>query len=425
MDLQTTDKNLGAGMSVLGAPKTRIRTDGTIRPGIKILTATAKAHPKAQAIYDAGVKAGQTFKQIEKKLMDECKFEKSPLAPKNVQYFTVRRSDFSTPEFADLIMAKYATDGPAGRQLYRFPVILPTDDWLQCAPHGLHCYTRSELVYWSEFGTDGKRYCKTRAPVAVNEQTKRIARPFGGRPVVLRQENGGVCDPHKCPEYQSEQCNLTGEFAFYVYGIPGGSAIALPHRSYYTLEWSRETLERVYKLFNGKISGLFDDKPIFYVTKRLDEISMLDRTTGKPKKVRQWLIHLESAIDMTRVFQSRDALTVLPAGEAAAAALEHLPDPDETGEEAAAVVAEPEAKPVEQPVAKTDDREKVKTARREVMDLFDTTGIEPGTFDLYAKRVFGNEWSKNLETLDKAILDIKAGRDSDIDEYISRLKDPF
>ena len=427
MDVQQTGiQDLGTGKTVLGERQTRIPVGGKIRGGIKVLTQTAAKHKDAPAIYAAGVKAGRTFGQIEKELMEKCKFEKSPLTPRNVPYFTVRHADFTMPEVADAIMKLYASDRGDGPHLYRFPIIFPVDNWAAVMPHGLNCYTRSEKIFWSEYGADGKRYCKTRGTPQIvgDDKAKRAVRPFGGRPVVLRAENDGLCVPENCKEYQNRQCNLTGSFLFYIQGIPGSSAIELPTTSFYSMQQARQKLEMVSFITGGRISGTLNGKPIFYITKKQEEVSMLDPETGKPKKVKQWLIGIEADIDMTKIFQAGEARIALPAGEAAAAALEHLPDPDETGEETAAVIAEPEAKPAETPVEKTDD-EKIKAAKRELKDLLDTVGINTDIFIPYAKRTWGEKWAATNETLRKAIDDVKAGRDLDIDKYISRVGEPF
>ena len=59
------------------------------------------------------------------------------------------------------------------------------------------------------------------------------------------------------------------------------------------------------------------------------------------------------------------------------------------------------------------------------MDLLDIAGIKPGNFDIYAKRNWGIGWSKNLETLNKAIADLNAGIDYGSDEYASHVAEPF
>lgn len=397
--------SLGTGMSVLGEKQTRIPVGGSISPGIMVLTATGKQHPKAQAIYDAGVKAGKPWKAIERELMDACGFEKSPLTPKNVSYFTVRPSDFTAPEAAAAIMKLYGEDGPEGFRLYRFPVIFPVDAWPAVMPHGLHCYTKSELVYWSEYGADGKRYCYTRAPVPIDAQSKRALRQFGGRPVVPRTDlnAAGLCTPEKCPEYQARRCNLDGSFIFYVPGIPGMSAVELPTRSFYSLDPARTKFEMVAYLRGGKISGTVDSKPIFYITKKQQEVVMLD-DQGKPKKVKQWLIVLEADIDMTRMFQASEQKALEAGGARAVAMLEAPPADNTADDETAPLEATAEAPQAPAPTVPPVDevKEKVKSARRQVLDDLNVIGIPVERFALYAASKWGADWSRTLDGLNSA-----------------------
>ena len=55
-----------AAPTLLGQGPARIPTGGKIRAGIKVLTKKAAGEPKAQAIYEQGVAAGQSFEQIER-----------------------------------------------------------------------------------------------------------------------------------------------------------------------------------------------------------------------------------------------------------------------------------------------------------------------------------------------------------------------
>jgi len=399
MTAQSGIETLGTGMSVLAERPIRIPVGGKVRSGIKVLTSTAKANAKAQPIYDAGVKAGKPWGVIEKELIQACGFEKSPLAPKNVPYFTVRRQDFVVPDSADHIMKLYGSEGAEGFHLYRFPVVFPVDAWPAVMPHGLHCYTRSELVYWSEYGPDGKRYCYMRAPVAVDPRSKRALRQFGGRQVVLRAEHEGLCLPEKCPEYQARKCNLDGSFLFYIPGIPGMSVVELPTKSFYSLDAARKKLEMVAHLRGGKISGTVDGKPIFFITKKLDEVVMLD-PEGKPKRVKQWLIVLEADIDMTSVFKANELPALQAAGAQAVAALEapaeNAVDDDETEDDETPPNAQAQLPPIDNAKAQ------IMTERRYVSEDLKALGIPIEKFSLYAVSKWGGDWSRTLEGLVKA-----------------------
>lgn len=402
----TTDKPtgiaaLGGGPSVLGESQLRLPVGGKIRAGIKVLTKTAATHTKAGPIYDAGVAAGKPWADIERELVEACRFDKSPLTPKNVSYFTVRPCDFIVPETAAAIVKAYGSDGADGFQLYRFPVVFPVDAWQAVMPHGLNCYTRSERVYWSQYTPDGRRHCMTHGIVPVDPRSKRALRTYGGRPVVPRADNGGICDPEKCPEYQARQCKLTGSLLFYIPGIPGSSAIELPTTSFYSMQQARSQLELVAHLRGGRLSGTIDGKPVFYITKKQREVSMIDPATGKATKKKQWLIEMEADIDMTRVFQASERAAL--AADRAALALDAPPAPD----------TEIDDDPPPPPPA-TDD---VKAVRRRVNDALTHLGLLPESLIAYclSQDDLGEGWSGDAVRLARVekLLD-RAATDDDL-----------
>ncbi|HET7674485.1 MAG TPA: hypothetical protein VFL54_03080 [Gammaproteobacteria bacterium] len=402
---------LGAGHSVLGERAVRIPTGGKIRAGIKVLTSAAARNKKAGDIYAVGVDRGESYANIEKRLRAECGFERSPLTPRNVPYFTVRRSDFAMPEVADTIMELYGEEREQGFHLYRFPVVFPVDSWQAVMPHGLKTYTRNQLLYWSEYGPDGARYCKTRQQPQQDTRNRRAHRAFGGRPEVLRPENGGICDPDNCPQYQSRQCNLSGSLLFFIPNVPGSSAIELPTTSFYSMQQARQKMEMVAFIRGGKISGTVNGQPIFYLTKAQREVSMLDPKTGEPKKVKQWLIELEADVDMTALFRAGEQWARLESGQSAAALLEGPAgetDGDysefDDADEAAGEPEEPEATdpPPAEPLPPSDaDKESTKAARRAVMERIEALGITPDAITAYGEREHGEGWSANLAALNK------------------------
>ena len=178
-------------------------TIGKIRPGIKVLTRANQANEKAVKLYNDMVAAGDSFEAIGKTLETSLKL-RNALIPKNVDYFVCRRSDFSNPDTADEILRLYGEDRGNGVKLYRFPVMFAFDDWLRNVPNQMAAYTTAGRQYFSEYDRDGKRYCKTYAPVERNARAQRARRSFGGRLVVHRQDDDipdGICDPHVCPQY--------------------------------------------------------------------------------------------------------------------------------------------------------------------------------------------------------------------------------
>lgn len=323
--------NLDAPIDPLlnGNVSARLPVSGKIRSGIKVLTKTAETNEQAVEIYNRGCAKGVSFDQIEKRIRETCEI-KWPLTPRNTPYFKVHRHDFTQPESADKIMDAYAMDLGEGRQLYRFPVVFPTADWQMIMPHSLKTFTANQLKYWSEYGPDGIRLCKTHAEPELTPDLK-AKRVFGGRKVILRPENNGICDPLECLEYQSRLCNLTGSILFFIPGIPGTSLIELPTTSFYTMQAVRQQLNIVSHL-RVKISGTHHGAPIFYFTKYLKAVSMIE-DQGKPQRVKQWITVLESDIDMSRMLEATEQQALLESGKNALAAIpeppDELPDYDE------------------------------------------------------------------------------------------------
>lgn len=409
------------GPTVLGERQARLPVGGKIRPGIKVLTRDAKEAKDdkgihhAQSLYDKLAKEGFGWDEIEKQVKAKIGFTKSPLTPKNVPYFTVFRHDFSIPEVADKIMELYGSDGPDGFRLYRFPVIFPVDFWQTLLPHRLRVYTANELVYWSEYAADGTRYCKMHAPVEMigDDKNKRAKRPFGGRSIILRPENDGICNPNNCPEYQVRKCTLSGAYLFYIPGIPGTSAIELPTTSIYSLMQARQKMEMIAFMRGGKISGTVAGKPMFFISKKLQEVSQIDPATGKPKRVKQWLIELESTLDMTAFFAANEPQQALEAGQDAARVIEHgdaeFDEPGRESETPGTGTAEVTVPPPPPPAVVEDKADEpittrvlVKKMRREIDDLLIELGIAPGPFSVLMLDELGDGWGKDANKLPQA-----------------------
>src|SRR5206468_506881 len=119
-----------------------------------------------------------TFEQIEQKIAERFPDMKTPLAPKNVAWFTVRPNDFPNPALAGQILDAYGEDRGDGEvRLYRFPVIFPADAWQSVMPHELACWARSEKRYWSEYASDGQtRRCMMFTPAKVDQRSGRAVR---------------------------------------------------------------------------------------------------------------------------------------------------------------------------------------------------------------------------------------------------------
>nr|WP_255358093.1 hypothetical protein [Pseudorhodoferax sp. Leaf267] len=295
-----------------------------MRPGIMVLTRRAAEHAEAKSIYRQGVSEGQSFEQIERALAQALPALKSPLVPRNVPWFTVRPQDFPNPEIAAQILDAYGEDRGHGRRLYRFPVVFPSDHWSTVMPHELACWTTHEKRYWSQYGPDGQqRHCMRHAPVPLDSSGRRTIRVFGGRKAVPREENGGLCDPEVCPEYQDRQCNLTGRFVFFVPGVRSICAIELPTNSFYAMSRAIQRFQAVAQLRGGRISGFLGrERSCFNLTKVLQDVAHLDEQ-GRSVRVPQWIIELEAPVDVTALLREReDEATALRQATGAAAALE-------------------------------------------------------------------------------------------------------
>lgn len=293
--------------TLLGQASVRIPTGGKIRPGIMVLTRKAAERPEAQAIYAQGVAEGRSFEDIERVLAQALPQLKSPLAPRNVPWFTVRASDFPNPEIAQQILEAYGEDRGDGQRLYRFPVVFPSDHWQTVMPHELAAWGTHEKRFWSQYSADGQvRHCMRYAPVPVDATGRRTIRIFGGRKAVAREENGGLCNPESCPEYQARQCNLTGRFLFFIPGIRSISALELPTTSFYAMSNAIQRFQAVAQMRGGRISGFLGrDRTSFYLTKVRKEVPHIDEQ-GRAVRVPQWIIELEAPVDVTALLRDQE-----------------------------------------------------------------------------------------------------------------------
>ncbi|MBE0547688.1 MAG: hypothetical protein IH627_08545 [Rubrivivax sp.] len=385
--------------TLLGQGATRLPTGGKIRAGIKVLTRRAAEVPRAQAIYEQGLAQGQSFDQIERALADACPDLKTPLVPRNVAWFTVRAQDFPNPELATQILDLYGEDRGEGRRLYRFPVVFPTDRWQSVMPHELAAWSAQDKRFWSEYSADGRlRHCMTHAPVQVDTTGRRTVRLFGGRKVIPREDNGGLCQPESCPEYQQRQCNLSGRFLFFIPGIRSISAFELHTRSFYAMNAAIRTFETVAFLRGGRLAGFLDRQGTpFYLTKRLMEVAHID-DHGRPARVPQWIIELEAPVDVATLMREQDDQdTVLLQADVASRVLQgqpgrassapgHGPEPVV---EAAAAVGDPRAG-------------EVPPTLEHVLGQLATMGVPAQTWLSYAAQRWGPGWKLNPQGRQRA-----------------------
>jgi len=364
-----------APRTLLGRAPARIPTGGKIRPGIMVLTRKAAEQAEAKTIYSQGVAEGRSFEEIERALSEALPHLKSPLVPRNVQWFTVRASDFSNREIPQQILDTYGEDRGQGRRLYRFPVVFPSDHWQTVMPHELAAWSTHEKRFWSQYSPDGHvRHCMRHAPVPVDDTGRRAIRIFDGRKVVPREENGGICEPESCPEYQARQCNLTGRFLFFIPGIRSISALELPTNSFYAMSNAIQRFQAIAQMRGGRISGFLGrDRTTFFLTKVHREVPHIDEQ-GRAVRVAQWLIELEAPVDVTALLRDHeDQETVIAQAQLASRVLEGEAPRQDT--EAAAVPMRPGQPTLDQ----------VRTKAR-------TYGIDPERYTVYADRRWGAGW---------------------------------
>lgn len=373
----------GVQATVLGQSAMRLPVGGKIRAGIKVLARQAAEQPQAQALYEQGVAAGQSFDEIEAAILAALPTLKHPLIPRNVPWFTVRAQDFANPLLAQQILATYGEVRDDGeRRLYRFPVVFPSDHWPTVMPHQLAVWGAREKRYWSQYSADGRtRQCWCPAPVPAATAARPV-RPFGGRRPVLRSENDGLCTPETCPQYQSRECNLDGRFLFFIPGIPSVSVFELHTRSFYAMNAAIQTFETISFLRGGRISGFLDrERTPFYLSKQLQEVVHLDEQ-GQPLRVPQWIIRLEAPVDVTALLHERDDPdTVLMQAQTATQVLAGEPATD--------------AAPLITPAPALAQEESPSHAQ--VLALVESFGVDPALYTTYADRRWGAGWKLNRQ----------------------------
>ena len=385
--------------TVLGQSPPRIPTAGKIRAGIKVLTRTAADHPRACEIYERGVAAGESFDQIERLLAEALPKLRNPLVPRNVAWFTVRSQDFGNPVLAQQLLDTHGEDRGEGRHLYRFPVVFPSDHWQTVMPHELAAWGASERRYWSEYSPDGRvRHCKCHAPVPLDTGGKRALRLFGGRKTVLREDNGGVCEPEACREYQAGQCNLSGRFLFFVPGIRSLSAFELHTSSFYAMNSAIQKFETISFLRGGRISGFLDSQRTpFYLSKKLMQVARIDEQ-GRPARVPQWIIDLEAPVDVAELLrENEDVETAIVQAHRAAQVLE---DRSSVTNEA------PRVGEVAQPTGSGEGEPTL----AKVLAFADRLGIPGAAYGAYADRRWGPGWKLNPHGRRRAWDDIERHR---------------
>jgi hypothetical protein len=403
----------GGRRSLLEERPMRPPVIGKIRPGIKVLTKAARDKPEAVRIHDAGLARGESFERISADITRATGI-KTPMVPKNVPWFTCRGSDFANPALAQDIVQRYGEDrnDGHGRRLWRFPVVFAFDDWLSNMPNQLVAWTKSGRQYFSEYGPDGRRYCKMYAAPVRDARADRAKRTWNGRTVILRQDDhirDGICDPQECPQYQAGHCNLSASFLFAVPSAIGLGLIEMPTTSIYVLQKAHAAMQTVF-MARGKLVGVK-----FWMSKQEIEISRID-DSGQPVRQMQWLITLDAEIDIAALLDGSDRRPpALEMAEQAAAMLEgdrEDPLPDD-GQADDAIIGTQVAGASEIDVDRAAGSAPASdTAGPEDLDLVKRLGLnsEDGIRQLkaFAAATFGRGWSKRDQDVRRFLAELRA-----------------
>jgi len=358
MNTARVSRNLGSAHNAGAvAASRRLPVAGKLRPGIKVMTKAAAGNPSLVAIYHEGVEAGASFDDIAAAMAKIKGVPTYPLTPKNVPYFSARQGDFSTPGAAATMLDLYGEvrPGDPDRHIYTLPVVFPSDDVDLVFREQFEAWRASELHRWSEADpASGVLQCMRRVEVAPDKTSRKR---WGGRPTEAERP----CDPNDCALFARGECKHIGSLAFWVPGVTGTGVVDLTFTSVYASLGIAETLEMV-RAGLGRISGLHNGKPIFWLSKGRERVSRMNWETGKPEKSDQWIIRLEaSGLDMMEVLGAGQAQAALPA-----------PDPVEVR-----ALEEPAAHVVEDPVAAVPPAAtEIKEFRGQLAALRDTLGWE-------------------------------------------------
>jgi hypothetical protein len=357
-------RNIGAvHSSGTVAASRRLPVAGKLRPGVKVLTKAAAGNPALVTLYNEGVAAGASFDDIATAISKVKGAPTYPLTPRNVPWFTARQGDFATPGAATKLLDLYGEvrHGDPERHIYTLPIIFPSDDLDLVFREQFEAWKASELHRWSEPDPEtGVLQCMKRVEVAPDKSARRR---WGGRPTDAERP----CDPNDCVLFGKGECKHVASLAFWVPGVTGTGVIELTFTSIYASIGIPETLEMV-RAGLGRISGLHNGRPIFWLSKGRDRVSRMNWETGKPEKTEQWIIRLEaSGLDMVEVLTCMGVQAALPAPETAKVLALEEPAPP---------IAEPpiSAEPI--PQATTPPDPAIRELRAQLAALRDTLGWE-------------------------------------------------
>lgn len=281
---------------------------GVVRPGVRRLTKGALEHQRAneiRAIY-ARAEAGEFRFDEAQAMIEKQTGLRNAMHPKNVDYFSVFKTDFRVPEHAQKILETYGEDRGEGLHLYRFPVVFQTTDIDRIIP-GAFKRASGDPAYFSQTGDDGNRYChyyEKLSPEKIQEQ--RARRVIKVQPYMKTR---GPCEPSKCQDFAEGTCKFVGELSFYIPGIPGGGLTKLATGSEYAAEAIYTELLRIKEVLGTipQVNPFAPGRPIFWVTKELQRRSYYDQRSGERKTADAWVPILVTDVDMGSLISGRIA----------------------------------------------------------------------------------------------------------------------
>ena len=278
--------------------QSRLPVSGKIRPGSKTITNAAAQNPRAVQLFEKAKQGVISFKDAEKQIAEQLNI-KFPFYPTNTQHFNLYPHDVEGGKISvDRILGLYGEmrEGDNEAKLYSFPVVFPD------LPNGIEGIFPSEyrvdagtVKYHSAYGDDGIRRCMYLKEVDRAQQATRKKWPRRTESV------RGECNPAVCVEFAKGQCRFNGTLQFYIPGATGSGAFSMRTGSTYAAEDIFVRLEDMYKICNGVLPK-FDThgNPVFSITKMKKMRTYFD-DTGKEKSSEQWVLVIETSVEMSKV----------------------------------------------------------------------------------------------------------------------------
>ena len=287
----------------LGDRKINFSVKGKIRPGIKVPTRAAQKIPGVIKAYEEGMAVKASYDDIVKNMRQVEKCPKYPLTPSNAPYFRAEPHDFTDPDMARYILDTYGEqrEGDDQPRLYRFPVFFPSENIDLIFREQFEAWSASQRLRWSETDpVNGKLMCKKLEDL---ESDKSRRRRWGGR----AEDTVGPCDPNSCDLFHKGFCKHMGSLFFWIPGTGGSGVIELEFSSIYASMNIMDKLTMVSQAFalmddKYSIMKLIDGKPIFWISKTKQNVSVIDWEKGEANKQAQYIIQLDdSGLDMAKV----------------------------------------------------------------------------------------------------------------------------